>query len=155
VDSAAPEIDGNGDYQCRNRCQISFGAAADRYNSSDSRMEDGVPRAGAVGFAWVISWSVTYRSNNETSIATLDARLVARKLSFTDVLSMRGPHDRSNLHGKLSAQTNDVLYAQNEASQCNIDLKTAAVARSLFENAIEQGLGDKDMASVIEPLRTK
>jgi 3-hydroxyisobutyrate dehydrogenase-like beta-hydroxyacid dehydrogenase len=34
-------------------------------------------------------------------------------------------------------------------------LKTAAVARSLFENAIEQGLGDKDMASVIEPLRTK
>jgi ACS family hexuronate transporter-like MFS transporter len=76
--------------------------------------------AGAVGFAWVISWSVTYRSNNETSIATLDARLVARKLSFTDVLSIRGPHDRSNLHGKLSAQTNDVLYAQNEASQCNI-----------------------------------
>jgi ACS family hexuronate transporter-like MFS transporter len=45
--------------------------------------------AGAVGFAWVIWWSVTYRGNNEASIATLDARLVTQRLSFTDVLSMR------------------------------------------------------------------
>jgi ACS family hexuronate transporter-like MFS transporter len=45
--------------------------------------------AGAVGFAWVIWWSVAYRGNNEASIATLDARLVAQRLSFTDVLSMR------------------------------------------------------------------
>ncbi len=45
--------------------------------------------AGAIGFAWVIWWSVVYRGNSETSIATLDARLVARQLSFTDVLGMR------------------------------------------------------------------
>ena len=45
--------------------------------------------AGAVGFAWVIWWSVVYRGNREISIATLDARLVAQQLSFTDVLSMR------------------------------------------------------------------
>jgi MFS transporter, ACS family, hexuronate transporter len=45
--------------------------------------------AGAVGFAWVIWWSVTYRSNKEPSIVTLDARLVAQQLSFIDVLSMR------------------------------------------------------------------
>jgi ACS family hexuronate transporter-like MFS transporter len=45
--------------------------------------------AGAVGFAWVICWSVTYRSNKEPSVATLDARSVAQRLSFTDVLSMR------------------------------------------------------------------
>jgi ACS family hexuronate transporter-like MFS transporter len=45
--------------------------------------------AGAVGFAWVIWWSMTYRGNNEASIATLDARLIAQRLSFTDVLSMR------------------------------------------------------------------
>ena len=45
--------------------------------------------AGAIGFAWVIWRSVVYRGNSETSIATLDARLVARQLSFTDVLSMR------------------------------------------------------------------
>jgi ACS family hexuronate transporter-like MFS transporter len=45
--------------------------------------------AGAIGFAWVIWWSVVYRGNSEASIATLDARLVARQLSFTDVLGMR------------------------------------------------------------------
>ncbi|MCU1250183.1 MAG: sugar phosphate permease [Edaphobacter sp.] len=45
--------------------------------------------AGAVGFAWVTWWSVTYRSNRQASIATLDARSVAQRLSFTDVLSMR------------------------------------------------------------------
>ena len=45
--------------------------------------------AGAVGFAWVIWWSISYRGNNDASIATLDARLVAKQLSFADVLGMR------------------------------------------------------------------
>jgi 3-hydroxyisobutyrate dehydrogenase len=55
----------------------------------------------------------------------------------------------------LKLMTKDLLYAQNEAAQCDVDLKTAEVARSLFEIAIEQGFGDKDMASVIEPIRNK
>lgn len=45
--------------------------------------------AGAVGFAWVIWWSISYRGNNNASIATLDARLVATQLSFADVVGMR------------------------------------------------------------------
>jgi ACS family hexuronate transporter-like MFS transporter len=45
--------------------------------------------AGAVGFAWVIWWSVSYRGNNEVSISSLDARTVAQQLSFMDVLGMR------------------------------------------------------------------
>jgi ACS family hexuronate transporter-like MFS transporter len=45
--------------------------------------------AGAVGFAWVIWWSIAYRRNSEVSIATLDARLVAHQLSFLDLLGMR------------------------------------------------------------------
>ncbi len=45
--------------------------------------------AGAVGFAWVVWWAIAYRGNNQASIATLDARLVAQQLSFTDVLGMR------------------------------------------------------------------
>lgn len=44
--------------------------------------------AGAIGFAWVIWWSVSYR-NNDASIASLEARLIGQALSFTDVLSMR------------------------------------------------------------------
>jgi 3-hydroxyisobutyrate dehydrogenase len=55
----------------------------------------------------------------------------------------------------LKLMTKDLRYAQKEASRYNLDLKTAEAARSLFETAIDQGLGDKDMASVIEPLRNK
>ena len=55
----------------------------------------------------------------------------------------------------LKLMTKDLLYAQKEASQCNVDLKTAEAARNLFEAAIEQGFGDKDMASVVEPIRNK
>lgn len=45
--------------------------------------------AGAVGFAWVVLWSMSYRGSNEASIATLDARFVARQLSFAHFVSMR------------------------------------------------------------------
>lgn len=55
----------------------------------------------------------------------------------------------------LSLMTKDLLYAQNEAASCDVNLKTAEVARSLFEAAIAKGYGDEDMSSVIEPLREK
>jgi 3-hydroxyisobutyrate dehydrogenase len=55
----------------------------------------------------------------------------------------------------LSLMTKDLLYAQNESAYCNVELKTADAARSLFEVAIAQGFGDEDMSSVIEPLRNK
>jgi ACS family hexuronate transporter-like MFS transporter len=44
--------------------------------------------SGAVGLAWVVWWWASYRGGNEASIATLDARLVARELSFLDIVSM-------------------------------------------------------------------
>jgi len=55
----------------------------------------------------------------------------------------------------LKLMTKDLRYAENEAAHCGVDLQTAEVARSLFENAISKGFGEQDMASVIEPLRKK
>jgi 3-hydroxyisobutyrate dehydrogenase len=55
----------------------------------------------------------------------------------------------------LRLMTKDLQYAQNEAADCNVDLKTAEVARGLFESAIAKGFGEEDMASVIEPLRAR
>jgi 3-hydroxyisobutyrate dehydrogenase len=55
----------------------------------------------------------------------------------------------------LTLMTKDLLYAQNEAARNNVALRTAEAARGLFEVASEQGFGDEDMASVIEPLRNK
>jgi ACS family hexuronate transporter-like MFS transporter len=45
--------------------------------------------SGAIGFAWVIWWAVAYRGNDQVSIPSLDARLIAQQLSFIDVMSMR------------------------------------------------------------------
>jgi 3-hydroxyisobutyrate dehydrogenase len=53
----------------------------------------------------------------------------------------------------LKLMAKDMLYAQKEAETCNVDLKTANVARGIFEEAIAQGFGEQDMASVIESLR--
>jgi 3-hydroxyisobutyrate dehydrogenase len=55
----------------------------------------------------------------------------------------------------LKLMAKDLLYAQNEAARCNIDLTTAQVARSLFEDAVAKGFGEVDMSAVIEPLRNK
>jgi 3-hydroxyisobutyrate dehydrogenase len=55
----------------------------------------------------------------------------------------------------LKLMTKDLLYAHAEAADCNVDLKTAETARALFEDAIAKGFGEQDMASVIEPLRSK
>jgi 3-hydroxyisobutyrate dehydrogenase len=55
----------------------------------------------------------------------------------------------------LKLMRKDLLYAENEAAQCDVDLKTAEIARGLFETAIAEGFGDEDMSSVIEPLRKK
>jgi ACS family hexuronate transporter-like MFS transporter len=45
--------------------------------------------AGAVGLAWVVWWYASYRGNSDVSLATLDARLIARELSFRDIVAMR------------------------------------------------------------------
>jgi ACS family hexuronate transporter-like MFS transporter len=46
--------------------------------------------AGAVGIAWVFWWATTYRNNDLTlSTNTLDARLVAYRLSIRELLSFR------------------------------------------------------------------
>jgi 3-hydroxyisobutyrate dehydrogenase len=55
----------------------------------------------------------------------------------------------------LKLMTKDLLYAHAEAATCNVDLKTAETARQVFENAVAQGFGEQDMASVIEPLRAR
>jgi 3-hydroxyisobutyrate dehydrogenase len=70
-------------------------------------------------------------------------------------ISARMVNQNYSVNFLLSLMTKDLLYAQNESAYCNVELKTADAARSLFEVAIAQGFGDEDMSSVIEPLRNK
>jgi 3-hydroxyisobutyrate dehydrogenase len=71
-------------------------------------------------------------------LASLSARMTSRDYAV-------------NFHLKLMAK--DLLYAAEAAAASGVDLTTAANARRLFERAIASGLGDEDMAAVVEPLR--
>lgn len=62
-------------------------------------------------------------------------------------------HDYS-VNFLLKLMTKDLLYAEKEAACSNVNLKTAEAARILFETAAIKGFADKDMSSVIEPLRS-
>jgi 3-hydroxyisobutyrate dehydrogenase len=73
-------------------------------------------------------------------LAAISARMVSHNYAVNFLL-------------KLMAK--DLRYAQSEAINCGVDLKTAEVARNLFESAVAAGFGEDDMASVIEPLRGK
>lgn len=55
----------------------------------------------------------------------------------------------------LRLMAKDLSYAQREAEENSLTLKTAAGARELFQAAIDAGFGDCDMASVVEPLRAR
>lgn len=44
---------------------------------------------GAIGIAWVLWWSFSYHSSATASITTLDARSLAKRLSFFDIVGMR------------------------------------------------------------------
>jgi 3-hydroxyisobutyrate dehydrogenase len=56
-----------------------------------------------------------------------------------------------NFHLKLMSK--DLLYAGEAAAANGVELTTAENARTLFERAVASGLGDEDMAAVVEPLR--
>lgn len=55
----------------------------------------------------------------------------------------------------LKLMTKDLAYAEAEAAFSKVELKTAEVARSIFQDAVVKGFGEDDMASVVEPLRRK
>jgi 3-hydroxyisobutyrate dehydrogenase len=55
----------------------------------------------------------------------------------------------------LRLMNKDIRYAQAAAAERGITLSTAAATGQLFDKAERQGLGEKDMSSVVEVLRNK
>jgi 3-hydroxyisobutyrate dehydrogenase len=53
----------------------------------------------------------------------------------------------------LRLMTKDLIYAKKEAAQMGVDLDTATTAINAFQRAIAAGLGEQDLAAVVEPLR--
>ena len=103
----------------------------------------------AEGLAWI------ERSGLDREKALSVLKSGAPGSPLLGALSARMVSQDYSVNFLLSLMTKDLLYAQNEAARNDVDLTTAATARSLFDTAIAQGLGDKDMSSVIEPIRRK
>ncbi len=72
-------------------------------------------------------------------LSAISARMTSRDYSINFVLKL---------------MSKDLDYAHTAAAETGVNLKTAVTARELFETAVAIGLGENDMASVIEPLRT-
>jgi 3-hydroxyisobutyrate dehydrogenase len=100
-----------------------------------------------------LTWIERSGLDREKALAVLKSGAPGSPL--LGAISARMVSQNYSVNFLLSLMTKDLLYAQNEAARNNVDLKTAEVARSLFEAAIAQGLGNEDMSSVIEPLRKK
>ncbi len=64
---------------------------------------------------------------------------------------MTAPDYTPNFYLKLMAK--DLGYAINEAARLSVDLTTATAALGAFERGIAAGLGEKDMAAIVEPIR--
>ena len=54
---------------------------------------------------------------------------------------------------ELRLMAKDLGYAIEEASRNKMSLETAAAARGIFERAIENGYGNKDMSAIITATR--
>ena len=101
----------------------------------------------AEGLAWIERSGLDPRK----ALSVLNSGAPASPL--LGALSERMMNHNYAVNFLLKLMTKDLLYAHAEAAACNVDLKTAATARQVFENAVAQGFGEQDMASVIEPLR--
>lgn len=100
-----------------------------------------------------LTWIERSGLDRDKALAVLKAGAPGSPL--LTAISTRMVNQAYTVNFLLKLMKKDLLYAQNEAAHCDVDLKTAEVARSLFEIAIAQGFGDDDMSSVIEPLRKR
>jgi 3-hydroxyisobutyrate dehydrogenase len=103
----------------------------------------------AEGIAWI------ERSGLDRDVALRFLKSGAPGSPLLGAISERMATKSYAVNFLLRLMAKDLLYAQNEARDCNVDLTTAETARRLFEAAIAKGFGEADMSSVIEPLRNK
>ncbi len=103
----------------------------------------------AEGLAWI------ERSGLDREKALAFLRTSAPGSPVFGALSARMAAQDYAVNFMLRLMSKDLLYAQNEAARCDLDLTTAHVARDLFEAAVANGYGEVDMSAVIEPLRNK
>ncbi|HEY4354741.1 MAG TPA: NAD(P)-dependent oxidoreductase [Acidobacteriaceae bacterium] len=105
----------------------------------------------AASLAEGLAWLERSGLDREKSLAILKGGAPGSPLLAS--LSARMVNRDYTVNFALKLMSKDLQYAHDEAAANGIDLTTAANARALFENAAERGFGEKDMSSVVEPVR--
>lgn len=105
----------------------------------------------AASLAEAIAWLERSRLDRDQAIDFLKTAAPGSPLIVG--LSARMTSRDYNVNFLLKLMSKDLAYAHAAAAEVGVDLSTAANARDLFEQAVEEGYAEKDMAAVIEPLR--
>lgn len=103
----------------------------------------------AEGLAWI------ERSGMNRDLALSVLKNGAPGSPLLGAISARMVEAKYDVNFLLSLMDKDLRYAVADADAIGIDLRTAASAETRFADAAEAGFAEKDMSSVIEPLRAR
>lgn len=105
----------------------------------------------AASLAEAVSWIERSGLNRDQALAFLTKAAPGSPLLTG--LSERMVAATYEVNFLLPLMEKDLRYAQQDAAHFGLDLRTAAVAESRFQDAVRAGLTKQDMSAVIEPLR--
>lgn len=107
----------------------------------------------AASLAEAIAWLERSGLDRDKAIDLLKRGAPGSPLLANLSARMTGRDYTVNFYLKLMSK--DLRYAGDAAAASGVELTTAANARRLFEQAVAQGYGERDMSAVVEPLRTR
>lgn len=107
----------------------------------------------AASFAEALAWIERTSLNRAQALEFLNGGAAGSNIFKAMSERMTGRNYEVNF--LLRLMDKDLRYAQQAAAAGDVELTTAVCSRKLFEQAEVEGHGDRDMAAVIEILRSK
>jgi 3-hydroxyisobutyrate dehydrogenase len=102
-------------------------------------------------FAEALAWAERTELRLDTALDFL--KRGAPGSGILALMAERMTHPGGELNFLLRLMAKDQRYAHAAAAQLGIDASMAASALRLFQQAIDQGLGEKDLSAVVEVVR--
>lgn len=102
-------------------------------------------------FAEALAWIERSGLNRDAALEFL--KKGAPGSGIVSTMADRMTQRRYEVNFLLRLMAKDVRYARAAAAQLGVNLSTAEPAQALFDQAQEQGLGEKDMSAVVETVR--
>jgi 3-hydroxyisobutyrate dehydrogenase len=102
-------------------------------------------------FAEALAWIERTELNRDAALEFL--KKGAPGSGILSGMSVRMTQRTYEVNFLLRLMAKDIRYAHAAAAQLGVDLSTSSAAEKLFQEALAQGYGEKDMAAVAEVVR--